>query len=43
MGNIISLEDLEEDDDYEALKEDLVDGCNSFGAVQSLKVPRMKV
>ena len=43
MGNIISLEDLEEEDDYEALKEDLEEGCNLYGSVQSLKVPRMKV
>lgn len=43
MGNIISLEDLEEDDDYEALLEDLKEGCNQFGTVQSLKVPRIKV
>ena len=43
MGNIISLEDIEEDEDYEALMEDLREGCAKVGTVVAMKVPRMKV
>ncbi|KAK8831508.1 hypothetical protein WA577_000592 [Blastocystis sp. JDR] len=41
MSNIISLEDLEEDEDYEALLEDLRQGCAEFGTVVKLHVPRI--
>lgn len=43
MGNIISLEDIEEDEDYQALIEDLREGCATVGTVLALKVPRMKI
>lgn len=43
MSNIISLEDLEEDEDYEALLEDLRQGCAEFGTVVKLHVPRIHV
>ena len=43
LTNIITLEDLEEDDDYEALLEDLREGCSQFGSVLSLHVPRIRV
>ena len=32
MCNIISLEDLEEDEDYAALLDDLTQGCAQFGS-----------
>ena len=43
MSTIISLEDLEEDEDYEALLEDLRQGCAEFGTVVKLHVPRIHV
>ena len=43
MSNIISLEDLEEDEDYQALMDDLSEGCRNFGTVIGLKVPRIHV
>lgn len=43
MSNIISLEDLEEGEDYEALLEDLGQGCGEFGTVVKLYVPRIHV
>ncbi len=43
MSNIISLEDLEEDEDYQALLDDLSEGCRNFGTVIALKVPRIHV
>lgn len=43
LFNIISLEDLEEDEDYEALLEDLREGCEKFGTVVNLHVPRVQV
>lgn len=42
LFNIISLEDLEEDEDYEALLEDLREGCEKFGTVVNLHVPRVQ-
>lgn len=43
MGNIITLEDLEEDEDYQALLDDLKEGCSVLGAVVSMHVPRIHV
>ena len=43
MCNIISLEDLEEDEDYAALLDDLTQGCAQFGTVVKLHVPRIRV
>lgn len=43
MSNIISLEDLEEDEDYEALLEDLREGCEKLGTVLNMHVPRIHV
>lgn len=43
MCNIISLEDLEEDEDYAALLDDLKQGCAQFGTVVKLHVPRIRV
>ena len=43
MSNIITLEDLEDDLDYQALLEDLQEGCQALGKVVSLHVPRIHV
>ena len=43
MSNIITLEDLEEDEDYEALLEDMKKGCETLGTVVSMHVPRIRV
>ena len=43
MSNIITLEDLEEDEDYEALLTDLKQGCEQLGTVVSMHVPRIQV
>jgi hypothetical protein len=43
IANIISLEDLEDDEDYQALLDDLKEGCMGFGNVKNLVVPRVKV
>lgn len=43
MGNIITLEDLEEDEDYQALLDDLKEGCSVLGTVVSMHVPRIHV
>lgn len=43
MSNIITLEDLDDDDDYNALLEDLKEGCERLGAVVSIHVPRIHV
>ena len=43
MSNIITLEDLEDDLDYQALLEDLQEGCQDLGTVVSLHVPRIHV
>ena len=43
MSNIITLEDLEEEEDYQALLEDLRQGCEQLGQVVSMHVPRLQV
>ena len=43
MSNIITLEDLDDDDDYNALLEDLKEGCERLGTVVSIHVPRIHV
>ena len=43
MSNIITLEDLEDDLDYQALLEDIQEGCQALGKVVSLHVPRIHV
>lgn len=43
LSNIISLEDLDEDEDYEALLEDLREGCEKLGTVVNMHVPRIHV
>lgn len=43
MGNIITLEDLEENEDYQALLDDLKEGCSVLGTVVSMHVPRIHV
>ena len=43
MSNIITLEDLDDDEDYEALLEDLQEGCERLGTVVSMHVPRIHV
>lgn len=43
MSNIITLEDLDDDDDYTALLEDLKEGCERLGTVVSIHVPRIHV
>ena len=43
MSNIITLEDLDDDDYYTALLEDLKEGCERLGTVVSIHVPRIHV
>lgn len=43
MSNIITLEDLEEEEDYQALLEDLRQGCEQLGQIVSMHVPRLQV
>ena len=40
MSNMVTEDDLKDDEEYEGLKEDILDECNNHGSVRSLVVPR---
>jgi len=40
MSNMVTEDDLKDDEEYEGLKEDILDECNNHGSVLSLIVPR---
>ena len=40
MSNMVTEDDLKDDEEYEGLKEDILDECNKQGSVRSLVVPR---
>lgn len=40
LKNMISMKDLEIDEEYNDLVEDIKDECSKFGHILSLKIPR---
>ena len=40
LGNMVESSDLEDDESYQDLKEDVTEECNKFGMVKAVVVPR---